>query len=241
MRQKAAEAYKQQAAQVAAAAAAPTQQNTTVIRPAPPAPHHQCSVASAQAGSKPQGGSQLLDLEQLKSAPRFGLNARELILQAAGMVAAEQQPAGPRAAAMAQAGSSARLPAAAAAVAAGVQGVKGPSSSRPRLNGHKLVEAYPPSERPFVQYNPRSCIPRVQRQVSRHNCTVARRTVLTLLSAPHPPDMDAGSHTAVPACTAYLLHSAHAHAGVWVCCMCIQCSTCARGQYLAAVEGRSDK
>lgn len=151
-------------------------------------------------------------LEQLEKAPRFGLNARELILQAAGLVAAETPKppptkptkptpsitsSSPVKAAQARPGGT---PPATAATAAGAAGTakggptaaekKGhpavgstvtaaaskngappklprrPPPSAATLSGKKLLDAIVPAQRPFVQYNARSCVPRVTRQAA---------------------------------------------------------------------------
>eukprot|EP00798_Chlamydomonas_sp_ICE-L_P025863 gene25863-11534_t len=87
--------------------------------------------------------------QEIDGAPRYGLNARALILKAAAGVASME-------------GKMARLEKPTQALAA-----DGPADwrpPRPRLNGPGLSEAVPLAERPFVTYVNRSQIPRLQRQ-----------------------------------------------------------------------------
>ncbi len=115
----------------------------------------------------PSSAQVVPSVDELLSAPRYGLNARALILQAAEHAATTA--------------------AATPSVGHHTVNTSGNAPSAPRLSPSALLSAIAPAARPVVQYVPRSSIPRLTRQGV---CDTLLGQYLALLLRVMEPDVE---------------------------------------------------
>jgi len=166
------------AARTAAAAPATTPTPKPTPPPTPPPPPPAANASAKDAGAKLDALLSLLR-EEAERAPRYGLNGKALVLNAARAVGAFERDAraGRVAAAAARlreedasarrarpAGGAAERPPPPSLQQQRRQGETPPTAPAPRLSPAQLLARVPTAARPFLPYRPRAFLPLAERQ-----------------------------------------------------------------------------